>query len=349
MRAPACACAGTVAFQFTLVPLVVLLGLLVAGGSARAADPLIVQLPWTANTQFAGFFVAESKGFYGKAGLNVSMNEGGPGINPIDILNRGGAHMAIFQLHPALLARDTGIPILNIAQFFSKGGLGLACRRDHGVLGARDLKGKSIIFHTPGSDFSVRALAKRFGYSTSGPNPDVAPKQERYGIDALVAGKIDCYSIMQYDEAWQIRNAGLPEAKITIIDYEAEGVGLMEDGVWVRARTLDDPAMIDRLARFVAASAAGWDYALKHPAEAVDIVLAHDLAGGLNVAHERFSMSAIPRLLPERADRIGHLDPAAFDRNVELLLTGADKPELKQRPQGAWTHKVWDAVLARRQ
>jgi NitT/TauT family transport system substrate-binding protein len=337
-----------VAAGWRLKALAFLLGMLPSGGS-QAADPLTVQLPWSANTQFAGFFVAESKGFYDKAGLNVTINQGGPGINPIDILNRGGAHVAIFQLHPALLARDSGAPIDNIAQFFTKGGLGLSCRRDHGISGPRDLKGKSIVYHTPGSDFSVRALAKRLGYTTSGPHPDVAPTQQRYGFDALVAGKIDCYSIMQYDEAWQIRNAGLPEAKTTIIDYEAEGVGLMEDGLWVLERTHADPIMVDRLARFVAASIEGWDYARKHPAEAVEITLAHYLVGALNIDHETFSMNAIPKLLPERTDRIGYLDPAAFDAAVDLLLTGAEKPELKKRPQGGWTHKVWNALVARRQ
>jgi hypothetical protein len=83
--------------------------------------------------------------------------------------------------------------------------------------------------------------------------------------------------------------------------------------------------------------------------EAVEITLAHDVAGGLNVAHETFSMNAISNCSPS-AHRIGYLDPAAFERNVELLLTGdAEKPELKQRPQGAWTHNMWNAVLARRQ
>jgi hypothetical protein len=78
---------------------------------------------------------------------------------------------------------------------------------------------------------------------------------------------------------------------------------------------------------FVAESKGFYSNAVKHPAEAVEITLAHDLAGGLNVAHETFSMNSIPKLLPERADRIGYLDPAAFDSNVELLLTGAEKPE----------------------
>ncbi|MEA2974558.1 MAG: NitT/TauT family transport system substrate-binding protein [Alphaproteobacteria bacterium] len=324
-----------------------LVGML-AANSVQAADPLTIQLPWTVNTQFAGFLVAESKGFYTKAGLEVTINQGGPGINPIDILNRGGAHAALFQLHLALLARDSGVPIVNIAQFFTKGGLGLACRRDRGVAGPRDLKGKTIIYHTPGSDFQIRALAKRAGYTTSGAQPDVAPQQQRYGIDALVDGKIDCYSIMQYDEAWQIKNAGLPEAETTIIDYEAEAVGLMEDGFWVLERTLNEPGMVDRLARFVAASAEGWDYARKHPAEAVEIVMTHDLVGALKPQHETFSITGVGKLLPERADRLGYLDPAAFDAAVQLLLTGAEKPELKKAPTGAWTHRVWDALVALR-
>ena len=39
-----------------------------------------------------------------------------------------------------------------------------------------------------------------------------------------------------------------------------------------------------------------------------------------------------------------YLEPAAYDRTVKTLLTGKSDPVISKKPQGAWTHKVWDAA-----
>ena len=46
--------------------------------TAHAADTVTIQLKWVAQAQFAGYFVAKDKGFYKDAGLDVTINPGGP-------------------------------------------------------------------------------------------------------------------------------------------------------------------------------------------------------------------------------------------------------------------------------
>src|SRR5713226_10396609 len=81
---------------------------LAAAGPAGAGDPLVLQLKWLPDAQFAGYFVAEAKGFYRKAGLDVTIKPGGPDINPSQVLASGGADVAVDWMASALAARDRG-------------------------------------------------------------------------------------------------------------------------------------------------------------------------------------------------------------------------------------------------
>ena len=58
---------------------------MVMGGAVprrRRRTPLTLQLKWVTQAQFAGYYVAEAKGFYQEAGLDVTIKPGGPDINP---------------------------------------------------------------------------------------------------------------------------------------------------------------------------------------------------------------------------------------------------------------------------
>eukprot|EP01035_Chromulina_nebulosa_P002146 gene2146-2888_t len=54
---------------------------LLAGMPASAAEKVSVRLKWLAQAQFAGFYVAKAKGFYDQAGLDLTINPGGPNLN----------------------------------------------------------------------------------------------------------------------------------------------------------------------------------------------------------------------------------------------------------------------------
>ena len=56
--------------------------LAVSGLSASAADKLTVQLKWLPQAQFAGYYVAQAKGYYKAERLDVTLKPGGPDISP---------------------------------------------------------------------------------------------------------------------------------------------------------------------------------------------------------------------------------------------------------------------------
>ena len=109
-------------------------------------------------------------------------------------------------------------------------------------------------------------------------------------------------------------------------------------------QSLEDPAMVDKLARFVKASVKGWQYAATNPDEAADIVLENDETGAQTENHQRRMMR---KLVGDGGEKgIGYLDPTAYQRTVDVLLSGGSDPVISAAPQGAWTHLVFDAAMA---
>ena len=116
---------------------------LLLAGAARAED-VTLQLKWVTQAQFAGYYVAEDKGFYKDEGLNVTIKPGGPDIAPAQVLAGGGADVIIDWMPSALAARETGLPLVNIAQPFKSSGMELTCRNDSGVTSTDDFPGHTL-------------------------------------------------------------------------------------------------------------------------------------------------------------------------------------------------------------
>ena len=102
--------------------------------------------------------------------------------------------------------------------------------------------------------------------------------------------------------------------------------------------------MVDKLARFLEASIRGWEYAAEHPDEAADIVLENDETGAQTEKHQRRMMGEINKLVGGGEQGIGYLDPADYQRTVDVLLAGGSDPVITGAPEGAWSHEIWDAI-----
>ena len=311
---------------------------LAAAAPARAADPVVLQLKWLTQAQFAGYYVAEAKGLYRKAGLAVTIKPGGPDINPATVLADGGADVAVDWMAAALAARDRGAPLVNIAQVFQRSGMMLTCRRDSGVRRPADLKGKTLGVWFAGNQYPFLAWMAKLGFRTEGPNPDVTVLQQGAGVELLAENRAHCISTMSYNEYGQVLDAGIKPSQLVAFRYQDEGVATLEDGLYTTAAKLADPAMHARLARFLRASMAGWQYALTHQQEAVDIVLRASPGGGRSLSHQQRMLREVAKLVPAGHHGIGYLDPAAYERTVDVLLAGSAEPVIRHRPQGAWVH-----------
>jgi NitT/TauT family transport system substrate-binding protein len=313
-----------------------------AAGPAQAADKLTLQLKWVAQAQFAGYYVAQAKGFYQNAGLDVTIKPGGPDINPSQVMAGGGADVDVDWMPSALASREKGVPLVNIAQVFQKSGLEMTCRNDSGVKSPADFKGKTLGVWYSGNEYPFLAWMAKLNYPITGGPDGVTVLKQGFNVDPLLQKQASCISTMTYNEYWQLIEAGMKPSDLTVFKYQDEGVATLEDGLYTTESKLKDPATVDRLARFLKASMQGWQYALTHQDEAVKIVMSNDTAGAETAAHQTRMMSEIAKLLAGSPKGFGYLDESAANRTVAVLMSGKSEPVITKKPSGAWTHTVWE-------
>ena len=242
----------------------------------------------------------------------------------------------------ALAAREKGLPMVNIAQPFKSSGMMLTCRKDAGISSTDDFAGKTLGVWFFGNEFPFLSWMSKLGLSTEGGDDGVTVLKQGFNVDPLLQKQAACVSTMTYNEYWQVIDAGLTPDDLMVFKYEDQGVATLEDGLYVLEDALADPAMEDKLVRFVRASMKGWKYAEANPDEAADIVLENDASGAQTEEHQQRMMREIAKLT---AGSNGALVEADYQRTVESLLSGGSDPVITKAPEGAWTHAITDKAL----
>ncbi|MFD2740521.1 ABC transporter substrate-binding protein [Sulfitobacter aestuarii] len=312
------------------------------GTLAQAADDVTLQLKWVTQAQFAGYYVAQDKGFYEEEGLDVTIKPGGPDIAPTQVLAGGGADVVVEWMPAALAAREKGLAMVNIAQPFKSSGMMLTCRKDAGVESTDDFKGKTLGVWFFGNEFPFLSWMSKLDISTEGGEDGVTVLKQGFNVDPLLQNQAACVSTMTYNEYWQVIDAGLTPEDLNVFKYEDQGVATLEDGLYVLEDRLEDPEFEDKMVRFVRASMKGWKYAEENPDEAADIVLENDSSGAQTEEHQKRMMGEVAKLT---AGSNGALDEADYERTVQSLLSGGSDPVITQEPEGAWTHTITDKAL----
>ena len=326
-----------------LLGLMVALGLAAGASQAQAQDRVTLQLKWVTQAQFAGYYVAQARGFYRQANLDVRINPGGPDIAPPQIIAGNRADVIVEWMPAALASRERGVPLVNIAQPFRRSGLQLTCRAETGIRTPQDLRGRTLGVWFSGNEYPFLAWMSRLGYRTDGSAQGVRVLRQGFNVDPLLQRQADCVSTMSYNEYWQVIDGGFRPDQLVVFSYEEQGVSTLEDGLYVLENRLADAAFVQRMARFVRASMQGWDWARQNPDAAAQIVIDNDTTGAQTIAHQRRMMGEIAKLLDAQGG--GRLVQADYERTVQTLLSsGGESPVITRAPTGAWSHAVMDAI-----
>ena len=312
--------------------------------AAHAADKVTIQLKWVTQAQFGGYYVAQDKGYYSAAGLDVTIKPGGPDIATPQVIAGGGADVIVDWMPSALASREKGVPLVNIAQIFKKSGMMLTCRKDSGIKSPSDFRGKTLGVLFYGNEYPFLSWMSQLGIPTKGGSNGVTVLKQGFNVDPILQKQAECVSTMTYNEYWQVVDAGLSPSELVVYKYEDQGVATLEDGLYVLEKNLRNKAFVDKMARFLRASIKGWKYAADHPDEAADIVLENDDTGAQTEKHQRRMMREINKLVGNQPQGIGYLIPADYNRTVKVLMSSDSTPVITKKPKGAWSHIIWDAM-----
>ena len=303
-----------------------------------------LQLKWRHQFQFAGYYAAIEKGFYRAAHLEVRLIEGLPETDSVQEVVSGRAEYGVGQAQ-LLIARAHGNPVVVLAAIFQHSPDVLIARKDSGISSPQDVIGHRIVLGAPGS-VAVRAMLSREGVSLD----KVTVLENAPNRASLLSGRAAAASGYITDLPYVLDQEGIPNTIINPVNY---GLDFYGDCLFTSEKELRNNPERARALR--EASLKGWEYAMAHPQEVIDLILrkypsALDRKG---LAHEAEVMRSL--MLPDLIE-IGHMNPGRWrnmaDISAELGFIPRDFNlagflyEPNPRPNYAWLYWTLGIVSA---
>ena len=223
-------------------------------------DRFVFTTQWTAQAQFAGYYVALEKGFYADAGLDVQLVHPTVTYSALSRILDETSDATSLTLTQAMELVDQGIRVVNILQTSMGSALVIVSRH-----GAR-----------PEELYGARVSTWRVGFGQiaecvsveKGLNYEWIQAAEQ--LNLFVSGAVEASLAMSYSEYYQLMQTGLVESDACVYRFSEDGYDIQEDGVYM---TLEHYLRYpDRARRFAEASRRGWEWAADHQEETLEIV-----------------------------------------------------------------------------
>jgi NitT/TauT family transport system substrate-binding protein len=297
-------------------------GFATAGSSGAKKTKVTLQLKWVTQAQFAGYYAAKAKGYYGQQGLDVSIKVGGPDIVPEQVVLGKQAEFGINWVPSLLAQRDTGNDLVSIAQVYTRSGTTEVTFKDSGIKSIKDMKGKKYGVWIFGNEFEQEAALVKNGLD---PKKDVTLVKQNFDMVAFLKHEIDAASAMTYNELAQVLETKNPKtgklyqlSDLRVFKMSDLGTGMLQDEVFVRGDWIKDKANQATAVKFLTASLKGWIYCRDHLKDCVNIVLANGPA--LPQGHQTWQMNEVNALIWPNKLGVGVLDPASFKTTADIAF-----------------------------
>ena len=226
-----------------------------------AQDDIVFTPQWTAQAQFAGYYVAEVKGFYREAGVKVRIEHPSVTQPAMVRLRSGECQATTLQLCQALEIVDAGVPLVNILQTSMNNAMVIVSARDKDPLSQ---KGARVGIWSVG--FGQLAICMSIK-----DHLDYQWVHIAQNVNLFVAGALDATLAMSYNEYYQLIQAGMNISDKAVYRFCDHGYNVQEDGVYMTREYYQTHRQQAR--KFAEASRKGWEWAAQHPDEALDIVM----------------------------------------------------------------------------
>jgi NitT/TauT family transport system substrate-binding protein len=300
-----------------------------ASASAEAAN-VRLQLQWTPQAQFAGYFAADKQGYFADEGLTVDILDGGPTIVPQQVGSApDGPEFTISWVPKVLEAREQGSDLVDIAQIFQRSGTLSVAHADSGIADPCGVAGKKVGVWDFGNEFEVTAgLSANCGLTPgleNGGDPKTQYQKviQAFDMVAFLNKEIDLAEAMIYNEYAQVLEATNPATgelykpeDFTVFNWNDFRSSMLQDAIFVRQAWLDQPGNRDIAVRFLRASLKGWMYCRDKPADCVQYTT--DAGSQLGAGHQNWMMNEVNALVWPSANGVGQLDPIGWNQTVQV-------------------------------
>ncbi len=271
---------------------------------AAPLEPVTLQLKWKHQFQFAGYYAALAQGYYREAGLEVNIVEAQPDHDPVAAVLSGEADFGVGAAN-LLLLRARGEPVVALAVIFQHSPQMLLARRGSDLNHVHDLNGKRV--HIEPGSAELLAYLRREGIASE--RLGVMP----YNLDvaALIDGQVDAISAYVTDQPFAARQAGLD---YLIFSPRAAGIDFYGDNLFTTEAQIE--AYPRRVEAFLAASLRGWRYAMEHPEEIIELILAQ-YSQRHSREHLRYEAEQMQYLILPVLVELGQMNPGRWRHMAE--------------------------------
>jgi len=232
-----------------------------AGMGDDTSDTLVFTPQWTAQAQFAGYYVAEVKGFFREAGVKVKIEHPTATQSAMSRLRNNQCQATTLQLCQAMEIVDNGIPLVNILQTSMNNAMVIVSARGKDPL---TQKGAKVGIWSVG--FGQLAICM-----SNKEHLDYQWVRFAQNTNLFVAGALDATLAMSYNEFYQLVQAGIVLTEKNVYRFCEHGYNVQEDGVYMPRDYYENHR--DQAKKFAQACRKGWEWAVQHPDETLDIVM----------------------------------------------------------------------------
>ncbi len=265
----------------------------------------------------APYYLALEKGWYASAGLDVILSPGGDGADAVRAVEAEDADVGAADASVVLAFRARGTPVKIIASVGDKNPGCVFFISGSSIEKPRDLEGKKIAV----DPFDEQRLLFPLFARENGIHPqDVAfqSMESSQRIVALASGSVDAtFGTLDHAQAFGAALGPQRPGRLLWADF---GFDLYGTCLFVRESSLKK--IPSALHAFLSASFKAWEYALRHPDQAVSAVAKHRTVGPRDMKRLEDGLADVKTLFDTSAYRtkgIGYLDAGRMEKTMRAL------------------------------
>ena len=287
----------------TLFALIITL-LMCAVSTAHSLERVTMQLKWQHQFQFAGYYAAKKMGYFRDAGLDVNIVEATPGIDPVHEVIKGNAEYGV-GTSSILLERASGKPIVVLGVILQHSPYILLTKKDGPNQTVQHLAGKSLMLE-PLAD-ELTAYLKKEGVTPEKLNL----VEHSFNIKDLISGRVHAISGYVTDDPDLLDRARFP---YMVFSPRSAGIDFYGDNIFTTENELKDHPL--RAKAFRDASLKGWQYALQHQEQIVELIIS-TYSPTSNPDHLRYEANQIRQLMRPDLVEIGYMHAGRWQHIAE--------------------------------
>lgn len=279
----------------------------------RAMTNVKFILNWIPNVEFAGLWVAQKKGWWRRAGINMSYIPYSVSVRPeTDVAARGGNTFGFQSAAALVIARAKGVQETAVFTDTQRSIFGLTVLASSKIYKLTDLKGKRVGYQP--HEFYVPATM----LASAGMKPtDWKPVVVGYSTDQLTQGQVDAYLSFLNNEPIALRLKGVKVRTFAASDF---GFRAYDDVMFTTDNLIrQNPALVRKVTSIVAR---GFAWAHRNVRQATNITLANAPASfKLERMQQLMEMKAFDRFSRDsRGDFSGRMNATTWRGTINTLF-----------------------------